>query len=139
MDMVLRRKDGADDGIFGELASIDGFFLCATLEHAYEGPPGGPEFVAKLPAGVYTCVRGIHRLAHMANTFETFEITGVLGHTNILFHVGNYNGDSAGCVLLGDKSVNLPNGMRAITCSREAFADFLDFQEGFDAFQLTVE
>lgn len=135
MDMILTRKLNLSDGIFGELKSADGFFLCATLEHAY---PDGANFCAKLPSGTYVCQRGLHRLSGMANSFETFEITNVIGHTNILIHVGNYNNDSSGCVLVGEKIVGMPNGMNMITNSKEVFGDFMDFQDGFDIFSLSV-
>ncbi len=137
MDMTLIRSRDAEDGIFGELSSSDGFFKCVTLEHAYANQTMDL-FIPKIPPGVFICVRGSHQLEGMSAPFETFEITGVPGHTNLLFHVGNYNRDSNGCVLVGDKVVKFPSGMSMITNSREVFTDFMDFQEGFDVFELTV-
>jgi len=132
MDMFLKRNAAVAEGIFGSLSTAGGTHLFATLEHAYEQPDG--TYAPKLPPGTYACVRGQHQLAHMAQPFTTFEITGVPGHTNILFHVGNYNEDSEGCVLVGAvRSDNM------ITHSKMAFEAFMDLQSGVDQFNLTVE
>jgi hypothetical protein len=69
----------------------------------------------------------------MVNPFETFEVTGVTWHTGILFHPGNTEKDSSGCILLG-------TGINGFTLSnsREAFAFFMSGLEGLDTFNLTV-
>ena len=107
-----------------------------TLEHAYAAPDGA--WRPKIPPGVYRCVRGSHRL-HSGPAFDTFEVTGVAGHRGILFHVGNFNSDSEGCVLCGQKEAVDPNtGQTMITGSRVAFAAFMQRLEGEDEFTLTV-
>lgn len=136
MNLLLQRVESRIDGIFSELRSIDGETLFHTLEHAYNDGLGA--MVPKLPDGVYKCIRGIHRLAHMSLPFETFEITEVPGHDHMLFHVGNFNFDSDGCVLIGSGSIQL-NGHQALTRSREAFKSFMDLQTGYDEFELTVK
>jgi hypothetical protein len=73
----------------------------------------------------------------MVNPFITFEITGVPGHTGILFHMGNYNQDSDGCVLLGESTVPDPDPTM-ITSSVLTFNQFMGSQTGVDTFQLTV-
>jgi len=132
MNLRLLRNKAVLYGIFGVLLDENAKEVAVTLEHAYSDGTGG--FIPRVPAGEYTCVRGQHRLDGMTNTFETFEITGVPGHTNILFHKGNYNTDSAGCVLLGSEL-----GPRCILESAMAFGHFLDLQAGCDSFQLTVQ
>lgn len=127
----LRRPAFRDDGIFGELwFDGDTYPFSVTLEHSYNGQP-------KLPAGIYRCVRGQHAL-HNGVPFETFEITGVAGHSAILFHAGNYNRDSEGCVLLGREIVNAPDGSEMITGSRLEFHQFMARLEGIDEFELKV-
>lgn len=74
----------------------------------------------------------------MAADFTTFEITGVAGHSNLLFHWGNFNADSEGCVLLGEAEVQA-GGREMITASRAAFARFLASVAGRDTFALRVE
>ncbi len=75
----------------------------------------------------------MHRLHGMTEDFETFEIRGVPGHTGILFHWGNYNQDSDGCVLLGSAR----NGDMIVN-SREEFANFMELQKGINNFELVV-
>jgi hypothetical protein len=128
----LKRLQFRDDGIFSELQTEDGHHLCYTLEHSYEKLP-------KVPDGKYKCARGLHQLASMSYKFETFEVTGVIGHTNILFHVGNYDRNSEGCILLGEKIETMPNGIQWVSNSRATFGDFMDLQKDEQSFTLIVE
>jgi hypothetical protein len=136
MDLVLRRKQFRADGIFGELADANGKTIAFTLEHAYDD--GNGSFVPKVQPGVYLCERGEHQLEHMAAPFSTFEITGVEGHTNILFHWGNFNRDSSGCVLLGTSMAAQSDGTQMITASRAAFEKFMNLQSDIPLFYLLV-
>lgn len=141
MNLTLERKAREADGVFGVLTDETGNFTCVTLEHAYDSGHGDGSYTSKLQPGTYKCVRGLHRLHGMTNSFETFEITGVVGHTNILFHVGNFNEDSEGCVLLGRRIAqrDAPETGNMITSSRNTFNAFMDLQKGVDAFNLTVK
>jgi hypothetical protein len=130
-DFTLRRVEHQAQGIFGELLDAWGNVVCQTLEHAYTAT-GGAAYSPKLPPGTYTCVKGTHRLINMG-PFETFEITGVEGHSGILFHVGNYNDDSEGCVLLG-----MQRAGNSITASHAAFAEFMSRCANCTQFQLRV-
>ncbi len=132
---TLRRTDKRSDGIFGEFAFDGQPRFCFTLEHAYAN---GEEWDAKLQPGTYTCVRGTHAL-HNGVAFETFEITGVAGHKGILFHAGNFNRDSEGCVLVGkDISINQNTNEEMVTGSKAEFAEFMSRLEGVREFQLEV-
>jgi hypothetical protein len=135
MNLSLTRVSGDIDGIFGELHSEHGQRIAETLEHAY---PTSSGYAPKIPAGTYVCVRSLHRLHGMTEDFETFEITGVTGHEGLLFHWGNYNNDSEGCVLVGQDLKALSTGERMITNSRAEFAAFMALQEGVDTFTLVV-
>lgn len=123
--MTLTRIGSNDKGVFGELFSADPELKLYTLEHSYGGVP-------KLLAGTYTCRRGAHRLKH-GPLFETFEICGVEGHNGILFHVGNFNADSDGCVLVG-----VGKDENGITQSRIAFSRFMEALKDVEKFTLTV-
>lgn len=136
MDLLLQRIEWKPDGIFSELRGTDGETIFHTLEHAY--PDGFGALAPKLIDGIYRCVRGIHKLEHIPMPFETFEITNVPGHSKILYHVGNFNFDSLGCVLVGSGVLQL-NGHQALTRSKEAFKSFMDLQTGYDEFILTVK
>lgn len=131
MDLTLKRNQWLSTGIFGTLFDLNSNQIAVTLEHAYLQPNG--LFEPKIPVGAYTCRRGMHQLFGMEYPFETFEITNVPGHLNILFHPGNYNQDSSGCVLLGQQATN-----NMITNSRNTFERFMDREEGEDVFILRV-
>lgn len=135
MDLILTRKDFVQDGVFGELAGADGGLIAVTLEHAYLQSDGS--FKPKLKAGRYQCRLGPHRLKPTADLFDTFEIENVPGHFGILFHAGNFNADSDGCVLLGEKIV-VTAGQRMITNSRATFKKFIALQNGAQTFELDV-
>lgn len=124
MNLKLIRKEFKDDGIFGVLITETGTVLAQTLEHSYDGLP-------KLEPGNYTCVRGQHELH--SGPIETFEITGVDGHKGILFHPGNTEADSEGCVLLGRSRQG-----DTIIHSREDFNAFLALQQNVRSFELVV-
>ncbi len=132
MNMTLTRIDDSELGIFGTLDPDDESFLLQTLEHAYQFPES-ITWQPKVPAGIYTCLRGLHRLPGMSEPFFTFEITDVPGHTNILFHPGNTESDSSGCVLLG-----LTREGSSILKSRDAFNLFMNSLVGVESFQLKV-
>lgn len=142
MDLVLRRLHYRVDGIFSALEDDSGFQRFISLEHAYAHTDGSYHPIVR--AGVYTCQRGPHRLHGMTNDFETFEIQGVAGHTGILFHWGNWNDDSQGCVCVGRTFQLLANprhGMKMekmVTNSRETFSSFMGLQKEVNSFQLTV-
>lgn len=134
MDLTLIRKEKIKDGIFGVIPELE----LVTLEHAYliQGTIGIYE--PKIPQGTYVCEKGIHKLAHMNHPFETYEIISVPDHTHILFHIGNYNADSEGCILVG--TAIQPNLFPTrIMGSRIGFDLFLKAQEGVDSFKLIVQ
>lgn len=135
MNLRLKRTDFRKDGVFGQLFREDtGQQIAVTLEHAYRNDDDS--YISKLPNGVYECVRGSHRLHNMRQPFITFEVEDVRGHDNILFHVGNFNDDSEGCVLVGHGYGGDP---RMIYESRRTFSTFMNLQYGIDKFTLLVE
>ena len=138
MNLILTRTTYRRDGIFGAIVADEtGAHICLSLEHSYLQADG--TFAAKLPVGAYQCVRGPHRLHGMQSDFETFEISGVVGHSNILFHWGNFNKDSEGCVLVGEHLIKQADGTEMIDNSRYTFAKFMALQAGVNVFTLTVK
>lgn len=134
MNCILKRTDYLAEGIFGELTDSNGNTLAVTLEHSYDSGDGPSCYIPKLSRGIYTCVR------HAPNRlpYYTFEVQNVPNFqrkpvTGILIHIGNYNSDSDGCVLLGDER----NG-DMIMNSKATFQKFMDLQVGVEEFTLTV-
>lgn len=133
MNLTLTRKIYRADGILSTLSSSDLPLVACTLEHAY---PSAVTWQPKIPPGVYECIRSQHLLHGMTDPFTTFEVMGVAGHTGILFHWGNFNEDSEGCILLGESFGSGPRSM--VTNSRDAFSKFMALQDGVEFFPITV-
>lgn len=137
MKFLLKRTDRNEDGVFGVLKDEQGHEVLRTLEHAYGDTKSG--YSPKVPADEYTCKRSMHRLHGMDHDFETFQVMDVPGHSNILFHWGNYNKDSDGCFLVGKHATLGPNGPTMIINSRTTFARFMELLKGINEFTLKVE
>lgn len=134
MKLTLKREMSSEDGIFSSLKDEKGNTF-ATLEHAYKQADGS--YAPKVKPGVYQCKRGPHRLHGMTKDFETFEVMGVKGHTGILFHVGNYNKDSDGCILVGAMRMGTPDDSWIVR-SKVSFNEFMSLLAGIDSFELDV-
>jgi hypothetical protein len=126
MNLHLTRKQYRDDGIFGEIDCDKIYFF--TLEHSYDKMP-------KIPQGVYRCTRW----DSPKFGYQTFMLNDVPGHDHILIHIGNYNHDSEGCILIGLGLGRTKNNGVMITSSKQAFQKFMELQEGVDEFTLTIE
>lgn len=141
MKLILQRKDFRYDGIFSEILDENYHFLFVALEHAYLCTDG--TYKPKIPNGTYTCVRGMHnlesRIAKGEPPFETFEITGVDGHSGLLFHPLNYNEESDGCVGPGLSLGKRTNGGQMICNSQKAFDALINLQVYNQTFDLLVE
>ena len=133
MTLTLRRISYTEFGIFGYLFDLVGNQIACTLEHGYlDDGSLIPQWLPKMPSGTYRCVRGPHNVG--GKPFETFEITGVPGHTGILLHCGNVDSDSSGCVLVGNSIEG-----QMITESRLAFGRLMNLLAGVDSFDLVVK
>lgn len=135
ISFTLRRllDSGEGDGVIGVLM---GFY---TLEEEADDPLGYP----RIPAGRYICKRSrFHR-----GGYDTFEITGVPGRSRILFHKGNTEEDTMGCVLLGmelgtlvvrDEETGERRRKVAVLRSGDAFREFMDALRGVDEWEVVV-
>lgn len=142
MQLNLVRHEALESGIFGNIETPGGKVLFCTLEHAYSDPSkplDSTTYFPKFPDGTYTCVLGKHTLTHHPEPFDAYEITNVPGHTNILLHIGNFNSDSEGCVLLGMQMGKMLNGGSMLMASTTAFNAFMKLLDGAPEFTLVVE
>lgn len=130
-DLILKRDSIDVHGCQSTLLR-DGHPWLYTMEHSYGA---GDDWQAKVPAGTYECVLGDHTLH--SGPIRTYEITGVPGHSGILFHKGNTEGDSEGCVLLGMLRGEL-NGEPAVLHSSVALSEFLRWADERPRFWLEV-
>ena len=136
MFIELKRQHTSAAGTFGVLIADDEK-LWASLETPL-APIAGIRYA--IPAGAYRCqivssplieriTNGKHRLA--------LEICDVPERSHILFHPGNFQSDSKGCILVGSKAA-LINGRPAIEKSQAAFADFMQYVEKADDIFLRI-
>ncbi|WP_040368528.1 DUF5675 family protein [Paucidesulfovibrio longus] len=128
MDMDLVRLERSEDGVFGVLR-CGGRVVCCTLEPQ---DLDNRQNVSCIPEGEYVC-----RRTHSSRFGETFEVCAVPGRDHILFHAGNTQGDTRGCILLG-QGVGMLGGVRGIMDSRNALSGFLRLLEGRDQVELRI-
>ncbi len=137
-DLELVRIAIVPDGAFGVLLA-EGLPTLPTglvsLERTYPlcpEVPRGPQLV-KVPPGRYVCYRNTYR----AGGYETYEISGVPGHSHILFHKGNVEDDSEGCILLGQR-FGLVRGCPGVLESAIAHGVFMRLMHDRSSFDLRV-
>ncbi len=122
----LVRLPAAPEGAFGVLLQ-DGLPFGLTLERTYA------DLHVKIPAGRYVCRSSYFH----GGGYDTYEITGVRGHSRLLFHKGNVEDDSEGCILVGRRFGEL-NGKPAVLESALAFDEFMRRTGGRQGFDLRV-
>jgi len=88
--------------------------------------------VSCIPCGLYLCKR-----IDSPKFGDTFEICDVPERTHILFHSGNFERDTLGCILVASKFGVLSN-TPAVLDSKIAFRNFLDGLEDIDEFELAI-
>ena len=118
------RKEGA----FGVMFDGDGKEFAVCLTRTFD-----PDNRILTPKGSYPCkqqwfIRGKH---------QTFEIA-VPGHSEVLFHRGNVEEHSLGCILIGEQLTKL-EGKDAITYSAQGFAEFWEKYKDFKEITLEVD
>ena len=126
--MILKRIALTKYGTFGVLL-YSGIPFAVTLEREWNG---NQRNISCIPAGIYTCKR------ITSPTFgETFEVTDVPGRSHILFHKGNLQDDSHGCILVGEQYGDL-RGNPGVLASRKGFSEFLKKLTDTELFQLNI-
>lgn len=110
-------------GAFGVLLSEDGLPFAVTLERTFDD--GKPS----IPAGEYECVATVF----YRHNYSTYEIL-VPGHSRLLFHKGNYEKDSEGCVLVAKAFEG-----DWISGSLNGFTEFMHRLAGVSSFRLRIK
>jgi hypothetical protein len=128
---ILVRVAVVEAGAFGVLLNaIDGIPFAVTLERTYSSERGP---YTKIPQGRFDC--GLTR--YHRGGYETFEIF-VEGHSRLLFHCGNVEAHSEGCVLVGE-SFELINAAAGIAGSRKGFEEFMAHARRFGSQGFTLQ
>ncbi len=127
-ELVLKRIAHNGNGTFGVLLE-DGHPFAVTLENQWRD---NARDISCIPAGTYICQR-----VQSPRFGDTFEVMAVPNRSYILFHSGNTEDDTRGCILLG-KSYGSLKGKTAILTSRLTVQSFMKRLEGKDTFTLTI-
>lgn len=108
---------------------FDGMPRMVTLEEAWRD---NQRQVSCIPTGNYTISR--HRSPKFG---ETFIVNNVPGRSHILFHAGNTDEDTLGCILVGCEYGELKK-KPAVLRSRAAFLLFMNLLSGLDKVNLQI-
>ena len=129
MELKLKRVADNEDATFGVL--INGNIpFAVTLEPAWEDNKKG---ISCIPSGPYSCKR-----VKSPRFGDTFEILDVEGRTHILFHKGNSERNTQGCVLIAEE-FGILNGKAAVLASGRGFTEFMSILKEVDEFELIIE
>lgn len=144
MKILLDRFAESVDGTFGRLyIPIESKSMFAyTLEEEWRDNEPNE---SRIPVGTYVCERTAY---HKMDDLPTFEIMNVPGRSRILFHPGNTEEDTQGCVLLGggmgplavedEDDAGRKRMKLGIYGSRPAFRRFMAALEGVGSFDLVI-
>ncbi len=117
---ILRLEETVE-GALGVLL-LNNRYFCSTLE-----PDKNDPVRYQIETGIYYCKR--YSSEKFPNTFEVI----VPGHTALLFHAGNVEEDTTGCIILGQYPGKLRES-RAVLNSGATFKLFMSMLEGVDYF-----
>lgn len=116
------------DGTFGVL-NDDGVPFCLTLEREWNNNERGESCI---PTGTYVC-----RRVQSPRFGDTFEVCDVPGRSHILFHKGNIEDDSHGCVITGEEYGKYKDKI-AVLSSGKAYREFKQRTDGINEFELKI-
>lgn len=125
---LIRLEENYDHGTFGVL-KINKMVFCVTLEPRDEL---NAPFISSIPAQQYMCTRVDSNRYGL-----TWKIDNVPGRTFILFHPGNVDEHTEGCILLAQHFGKL-RGDRAVLNSGVTFKNFMNVTSDRVKLHLTV-
>jgi hypothetical protein len=129
VELKLKRVAENEDATFGVLINVDTPFA-VTLEPSWEDNKKG---ISCIPSGPYSCKR-----VKSPRFGDTFEILDVEGRTHILFHKGNSERNTQGCVLIAEE-FGMLNGKAAVLASGRGYREFINILKDVDEFDLIIE
>ena len=126
--MLLIRTETSDEGTFGILFFNNEYLFTGECPWRNNEP-----FFSCIPEGTYEM-----RMRHSPSFGQAYEVCDVHGRTDVLFHHGNYCGDTKkhlrsdveGCILLGKKTGTLSNQKVVFSSrlAREHFEKVMNFE-----------
>ena len=135
--IIIKRIAYTEDGTFGVLLS-DGVPFAVTLERQWLD---NRRSVSCIPEGKYTVTRcnksSDYGFRDSPRFGDTFMVNEVPNRSKILFHKGNLDEDSHGCILVGEEYGTL-SGDAAVLSSKKGFNEFLKIHRRANAFDLEI-
>lgn len=125
---IIRRIVTGTHGTFGVITHNDVPFAI-TLEREWLN---NERSISCIPEDLYICQR-----VNSPKFGNTFQVTDVPGRSHILFHKGNIDDDSHGCILVGEQFETL-KGSPAILASKRGYQEFMNKLEDDDIFRLII-
>lgn len=117
-------------GIMGVMIKGSSYVpFCTTLELPWRN---NTTFLSCIPSGIYVCEKVIS-----PTKGETFEITNVFNRSEILFHKGNIDDNTKGCILIGE-GFGYIYDEPAVTRSKLAFDRFMEMMKDISEFRLDL-
>lgn len=131
--LIIRRVLTGGEGTFGVLV-FEQIPFAVTLERQWldNRPSVGGVPGSCIPAGEYICKR-----VNSPRFGDTFEVADVPDRTHILFHKGNLDDDSRGCILVGESFSKLGKSS-GIGASKAGYGELMAIMTGDDEFRLIV-
>jgi len=129
MYFSLKRVAENEHGTFGVLLKEGITPVMLTLEDKWKN--NNPN-ISCIPTGTYQCKRIVS-----PKFGDVFEILNVPNRGHILFHTGNVEDDTHGCILLGSGFGQL-NGKTSLEESKKAFNEFMGYLNNLDHFLLII-
>jgi len=131
--LIIRRITTGENGTFGALV-FENTPFAVTLEREWldNRPSTGNIPGSCIPEGEYYCER-----VNSPRFGNTFEVTDVFNRSHILFHKGNLDDDSRGCILVGEEygKFGVDNGIKS---SKAGYNEFMAIMSDVDEFRLIV-
>lgn len=133
MRKLTLTRDAMSGGATTGTLSEDGVEICKTLELEYMDNASNISCIPVSPEGGYLC-----KLVNSPRFGLTYEVTGVEGRSHILFHSGNTEKDTHGCILVGLISNGRAGHYAMLYSSRIAHERFMAHLQGVDEFHLVI-
>ena len=127
MKFKLHRVWVGEEGAFGLLFCDDKPPFAVTLERTFK-----PSNEIVIPYGVHKCTRS----QYFKGGYPTYEIN-IKGHSRVLFHKGNTEAHSMGCILVAEFFHQFDD-VAGIANSAGGFKEFMKHANNADEFLLEV-
>jgi hypothetical protein len=127
MKFILHRVKIHKNGCFGVLMQNDDPPFAVTIERTFK-----PDNEVVIPFGTHKCTRS----TYYKGGYPTYEIH-VEGHSRLLFHKGNLEAHSLGCILVGE-DYRMFGNIEGIGNSAGGFKEFMKKANSIDKLDLEV-